>query len=228
MYHHMPYTELQIAFRNEIQTVLYHYQRAFENKRMPAHRVADMAALYAALTSHDDALTLCDEIQRVLAAFKTGWFIFKTGRSRLRDALQPHLLDPCYSREAFLLAQNAELQQQLNSLAITIPEDEFSLNRDDGFDTLRKDLRTALLKLKELKAEIIFLKEENATLRDEIKSLQEKNHRLAGRNKTQRTMLYLDPLDINADSNDDKDSEKTANPAGFVGSLFSRFSKFKK
>lgn len=191
MYTQISYTDLENEFRNQVQTALYHYQRAFENKRMPSHRVADLAALYASLTVHDDVLTLRDEINRVLAAFKTGWFIFKTGRSRLREAVQPCLLNPRYSVEAFLRARNAELEQQFGRLSINSEEDNRLAPRDDGIDTLRDDLKIALAIIRKLKTNIALLKAQNDAFKEQIKSLEEKNHRLAGRNKNKRTMSHF-------------------------------------
>lgn len=65
------------------------YKYELEKKTIPLHRQKDMLALENLLYTHDDFTDLSEAIETYFTTMKTGWWIFKTGNSRLMRLLKP-------------------------------------------------------------------------------------------------------------------------------------------
>jgi hypothetical protein len=79
--------------RAHIKSAIREYESLFTEKRpMPDHRCMDIVDLRIILDRQYKDLNSCiDAVKQRLSIIKTGWWIFKTGRSRLRSSVMPVL-----------------------------------------------------------------------------------------------------------------------------------------
>lgn len=203
----IPYTELQQTFIRQLQTAVTDYQARFVQRRMPAHRAADIAAITELLHDTTDIESLKAGIRGVLIQFKTGWFIFSTGNSRLREAIQSQLNAPQYSSDAFLKSRILELEQTTRELARTTPLERLfsgyaALTPDEAIQAALSDAQRLIALLRDSNQ---TLSRDNERLGIEMKALvtenqrlHAQNHRLSAKCTYQRYLGYV--------SGDDTDS----------------------
>lgn len=77
-------------FKTHCLGALYKYE--VEKKNIPLHRQKDMMALENLLYSHEDFSELSDAMEDYFTTMKTGWWIFKTGNSKLMSLLKPVIM----------------------------------------------------------------------------------------------------------------------------------------
>jgi hypothetical protein len=182
----MTYTELQQTFIRQVQTAMAEYQALFVRRLMPAHRAADIAAITVLLNDATDMEQLKTGIHDILIQLKTGWFIFSTGRSRLKDNILSHLRDPQYSTDAFLKSRILELEllawklEQATPLEQVLRGHEGLTQDEESQAALRKarqELASSRNTIQALTTENGNLRAEKARLETENEQLKDKNHR---------------------------------------------------
>jgi hypothetical protein len=104
--------------RSQIKSAMREYESLFtENKPMPEHRCIDIVDLRIILDRHYDDLSSCiDAVKQRLSIIKTGWWIFKTGRSRLRHGITPILQAYDNPITQQLVTQILGISQSLNDV----------------------------------------------------------------------------------------------------------------
>lgn len=207
----MPYTELQQTFVRQLQSAITDYQALFVQRRMPAHRATDIAAINELLNDTFDIEQLKTGIHAVLIQFKTGWFIFSTGNSRLKHNILSHLNNPQFSPDAFLKSRIFELEQTTRELEQVTPLEHVlrgyeGISQDEEIQAALKQARQELsesrVTIHTLRTENKIVHAENARLITENERLRENNHRLSVRLQAKRTSEQFassQPISINGD-----------------------------
>ncbi|MDX2164736.1 MAG: hypothetical protein SFW07_04880 [Gammaproteobacteria bacterium] len=110
--------------RSQIKRAIREYESLFtENKPMPEHRCIDVVDLRIILDRHYDDLSSCiDAVKQRLSIIKTGWWIFKTGRSRLRSGITPILQAYENPITQHLVTQILGISQSLNDVVEELRE----------------------------------------------------------------------------------------------------------
>ncbi len=78
-------------FRTHVNRAIREYENFFTEKNpMPEHRSLDVISIRVILDEYYPNLSsYMDAVKRHLSQIKTGWWIFKTGRSRLKNSIMP-------------------------------------------------------------------------------------------------------------------------------------------
>lgn len=169
--------------KKELSLAIDAYEQSFiqQQKVMPTHRANDVVYFRQIINSdHDDPQTIKELLQAHFSMMRTGWFVFKTGRSRLKNYLSAILEHQDFSILHFLREQMALNKDMLGD---AMPFDEHFMMEEetdqcDSSASLRREnarLRDAIAQLNiEQKAMAIELD----SLRADNDALKEQNSQL--------------------------------------------------
>ncbi len=198
---------LLILFRAELLAAIGKYEQIFNNKghmsRTRSRNVIDLKAMI-----NDDNYGACelkDSLLQYLNTLHTGWWIFKTGRSRLKLNLRRVINDSRFSDRSFLCEQQQVLlhKQQLEQrlLARSRSNTAFLAASEDDKDTM---IRAMAVKLEQYESE-------QGEAEIVIKSLQQKCDNLQRNNLSlyQKVRALIGKQAKASDCSSDRDSEST-------------------
>lgn len=156
-------------FLNNIERAIKSYEKLFTaDKPMNAKRADDIIILRHIITteSFEDLDEAINKIKNKIDKFKTGWFIFTTGRSRLKQNIEQVFKH--YSQT--LVRDLASSIQDFHT--VLYDSGNLSLKSfDDLYDETQGKLDMAQKELKILKAKLADLQRENAELKVRLSSL---------------------------------------------------------
>lgn len=75
-----------MRFKTHCRGAIYKY--TLEKKSIPLHRQQDIMALENLLNTYEEIINLIESIEKYFTTMKTGWWIFKTGNSKLISLLK--------------------------------------------------------------------------------------------------------------------------------------------
>lgn len=176
--------EMFAQFKKDIEYVIYQYEQLFEikNKSMSEERSDDIVNIKGILREVDLDFDRCREIlSERLKKFKTGWWIFNTGNSRLRTEIMKVMDNYNHPFLHLFLSNNENKGQRFNSSkpreSKSVQELEMSLiAKDRTIKILQEEVQRKQKTLTELLQKQILLEKENQRLKQVIELEQgEKN-----------------------------------------------------
>lgn len=135
------YQQLLDDFFSDICCAINNYKKKYKHKIVPSHRREDISKIMTLLDYELNIETLLQDINSILSEFKTGWWIFETGHSRLRDEINRVINNPKYKLVEFKQAIIEDLEYEL--------QNQGKLKLDENYKNMsKKELANAYLAAK--------------------------------------------------------------------------------